>query len=274
MCLRCAGVGHVAAKCKRVYRRSPKRKRVHVRSKHSEESVEVGVQPSGSRRSPDPRSFMASQAVLSLPLTPEIAAVREELALAVVVSILSGYVTDAGMEEVLPDILNCSLAGLLTPLNDNMYLVPLSSRAKVKMTCKEEVVQFSTKDGVCSARVVPWSAEIGAVNRASGEGIWVSIWNLPLYGWCWSVILEVLKNVGELVALSQEFKTNKRFVSALVHRRLGTSLPIVLELSLGMRQYQVLLTNDNGKQMTYRADIGRFVLTERREGVDPSLQVR
>lgn len=64
--------------------------------------------------------------------------------------------------------------------------------------------------------------------------------------------MEVLKKVEELVALSLEFKTNKCLVFALVRRRPGTSLPIELELNLGMRKYLVLLTDDKGKQTTYR----------------------
>lgn len=58
--------------------------------------------------------------------------------------------------------------------------------------------------------------------------------------------------VGEMVALLQEFKTNKRFVSALVCRRPGTVLPLEIELSLGMRKYVVLLTDDRGEQTRYR----------------------
>lgn len=127
----------------------------------------------------------------------------------------SGYVTVSALEEIIPSIINCTIAGPLTPLNDASYLIPLISRAEVKDACKLDAVTFATKDGRCSARLAPWSAELGAVDRASGEGQWIRIWNLPLHGWCWSIILEVLKTVGELVSLSQELKTNKCFVLAL-----------------------------------------------------------
>lgn len=277
VCLRCAGLGHVAAKCKWEPRQSPKRKRIHVRSKHVAETTKVSSEEtptSLTRRYPEIRPQTASHSSLSLPLTQEIVTVREELALVVVVTILSGYVSDVGLGEVLPSVINRSLAGPLTPLNDKMYLVPLASRAEVNEVSKLDVVQFTTKDGSCSAKLAPWSAEIGAVDRASGDGIWVRIWNLPLHGWCWSVILEVLKKVGELVALSQEFKTNKCFVSALVRRRPGISLPIEIELNLGMRKYLVLLTDDKGKQTTYRADLGRFVLCDLGGGGEVEHQVR
>lgn len=90
--------------------------------------------------------------------------------------------TDVALNEVLPSVINHALAGLLTPLNDNTYLVPMSSKADVKEACKLDEAKLSTKDGICSARFAPWSAELGVVNRAFGEGIWVRIWNLPMHG--------------------------------------------------------------------------------------------
>lgn len=80
--------------------------------------------------------------------------------------------------------------------------------------------------------------------------------------------------MGELVSLSQEFKTNKRFVSALVRRRLGTMLPMELKLNLGMRKYLLLLTNDRGEQTSYRPDLGHFVLMDQRRSDDFGLPAR
>lgn len=40
VCLRCSGVGHVAANCRAELRRSPKRNRVHVRTKRSSDRME------------------------------------------------------------------------------------------------------------------------------------------------------------------------------------------------------------------------------------------
>lgn len=177
-----------------------------------------------------------------------------------VLTILSGYVTDRALEEIVPTIINCTLAGPLTPVNDVSYLIPLSCREKVKEVCKLDKLTFTTKDGRCAARIAPWSAEMGAVDRASGDGQWIRIWNLPLHGWCWSVILEVLKTVGELISLSQEIKTNKCFVSALVRRRKGVVLPVEIDLSLGMHKYMVLLTDDKIGLPIFRPELDRFVL--------------
>lgn len=78
---------------------------------------------------PRPRIIGPWRTSLSLLLSPEITAVREELSKVVVVTLLSGYVSDKALEEVLPSIINCSLAGSLTPVNDITYLIPLSNRA-------------------------------------------------------------------------------------------------------------------------------------------------
>lgn len=70
---------------------------VHVRAKHSLESTnEITVEspPSLILRSQDLHPLTALHSTLS----PEITAVREEMALVVVMSILSGYVTDAGLD--------------------------------------------------------------------------------------------------------------------------------------------------------------------------------
>lgn len=162
VCLRCSGVGHVVARCKLEPHRSPKRKRLHVRTKRSAElEDENRVEPPVLPRLSESRLPLVGHAILSLRLTPEIAAVREELAMVVVLTILSSYVTDAGLNEVLPSVINRALAGPLTPLNDTMYLIPLSSLADVKEVCKLDVAKFEIKDGMCLAKFAPWSAEIG-----------------------------------------------------------------------------------------------------------------
>lgn len=152
MCLRCAGVGHVAVttRCKLEARRSPKRKRMHVRSKRSSELDDQKLKVSPTLIAPPPPGpclQIPAWSFLSLLLTSEIATVREELSLVVVVTIISKYVMDSAMDEVLPSVINHCLAGPLTPLHDNTYLIPLSSHADVKKFSKMEVAKFATKDG-------------------------------------------------------------------------------------------------------------------------------
>lgn len=92
------------------------------------------------------------------------------------------------------------------------------------------------------------------------------VWNLPLHVWCWDMIKDVLRPVGELVAMSQAQTPHKEFLSVLVRRREGVALPMEIELSLGMRRYVVLVTGERCVHPVYRRELGHFVLTEK-EGV-------
>lgn len=213
---------------------------------------------------PDPRPVVAmatkiSRASLSLSLASEIESLRDELAKVAVLTLVEGYVNEASLLEVAPTIINKSLAGPITPFNDCAFLVPLSSREEVKEVCGLGS-KVATKDGPCMVNLSPWSAEISADGRASGTGQWIHLWNMPLHGWCRSIISEVVKPVGELVALSQVTNTHKRFLSTLGSSRAGVTLPFEVELSLRMRKYTVLITGDNGALPVFKRELGRYVL--------------
>lgn len=53
---------------------------------------------------------------------------------------------------------------------------------------------------------------------------------------------------------------HKRFISSLVRRRHGVSLPLELDLRIGMRKYQILITRDSGDFPQFRCELGRYVL--------------
>lgn len=74
--------------------------------------------------------------------------------------------------------------------------------------------------------------------------------------------MEVVRSVGDLVALSHASTPHKYFISALVHRRVGISLPVELDLSLGMRRYSVLITGERESHPLFRRELGRYVLPE------------
>lgn len=126
---------------------------------------------------------------------------REELAKVAVLSLEEGFVNEANLLAVMPSIINKELASPITPLYDCTFLLPLRSREEVKELCKLGKFKVKTKDGPCIVMISPWSAELGTVGRASREGQWVLIWNLPFHAWCWSIISEVLRPVEELVAV-------------------------------------------------------------------------
>lgn len=252
---------------------------LHVRSKHGKEAG-PGHEKSFSR-SPEtsvPKEIGADHPIvvesktnkfsLSLSLSPESEKLREELANVAVLSLEDGYINDVDLLAVIPSIINIDLAGPITPLNDCNFLLPMSCREEVKEICKLGAFTANTKVGPCKLRISAWSAELGAMGRASGEGTWVHIWNLPLHAWCWSTILEVIRPVGELVALSQAKLPHKQFITVLVRRRGGVKLPVEIDFNLGMRRYQVLITGERGDLPVYRRDLGRFVTFRKEDVVD------
>lgn len=71
-----------------------------------------------------------------------------------------------------------------------------------------------------------------------------------------------MRPVGELVALSHATTSHKRFLSVLVRRRFGVSLPMEMDLSLGMRKYSVIFTAERAPHPLFKRDLGRYVLSE------------
>lgn len=205
---------------------------------------------------------------ISIFLTPEIENLRDELAKVAVLSLVEGFANEPSILEEAPSFINRTLAGPLTPLNGCSYLVPLTSRKEVREVCKLGTFKVATKDGPCTLKITPWSAEIGAISRASGSSQWIHLWNLPLHHWSWCTITEVIKPMGEIVALSQASSTHKQFLSVLVHCRAGVSLPFELDLSMGMRRYTLLVTGEKGVIMSFRRDHGRYVLQVSGDGAD------
>lgn len=128
-----------------------------------------------------PKISMLNRTSLSLSLTPETVELREELARVVVLSLEEGFVNEASILAIIPSILNRELVGLITPLNDCAFLVPLARRDEVKEVCKMGSFKVATKDVPCVLKLAPWLAKLGAIGRAVGDGQWLTIWNLPLH---------------------------------------------------------------------------------------------
>lgn len=62
------------------------------------------------------------------------------------------------------------------------------------------------------------------------------VWNLPLHGWSWGIISEVLRPACELVALFQATTE--------------------IEVSLGMRKYVLIVTGDQGVVSVFKRELG------------------
>lgn len=121
---------------------------------------------------------------LSLSLSPESYDLREELAKIVVLSIVGAFVNEESVLEIIPSIINAEQVGSIVPLNELFFLLPFDNREEVREIVKLGMFEARTKDGMYKLNLAYWTAEIGALGRATGEGHWVNIWNLPLHGWC------------------------------------------------------------------------------------------
>lgn len=226
VCRRCKCTDYVAINYPLDPRRSPRRKKNWVRTQKTLNDDDLGSKlmprPQGSSSMSTGHS-LHSHVKHSIPIPLGIARGRQ--------------ISEKVLIDAIPTNLNAPLMGPITSVNDDVYLLPMASKEKVKMVSSLGVFELFSKKGLCSMSISPWSADLNALGRASGHGQWMLIWNVPLHGWCYGVIIEILKPVG---------KPNKSFISALVRRWLDVTLPVELDLSFGMRHYQVLITGDRG----------------------------
>lgn len=70
------------------------------------------------------------------------------------------------------------------------------------------------------------------------------------------------------MALSQATLPHKRFILTLVRHRLGVSLPMELDFSLGMRKCLVLFIEDLGVFSKFWAELGHYALPELGAGME------
>lgn len=85
--------------------------------------------------------------------------------------VISGFVNEKSMLEVISSIVNCSIANSITSVNDYTFLVSLASKAEVKEVCKMDTMKISTKDREYMLKAAPWTAELGADGKVTGGGI-------------------------------------------------------------------------------------------------------
>lgn len=128
------------------------------------ERIEPGLAPVMQRKVPTGR------APLSLSLSSEILNIRVELVKVTVMPVISGFVNEKSMLEVISSIVNYSIANSITSVNDYTFLVPLASIAEVKEVCKMDTMKISTKDRECILKTAPWTAELGADDKVTGAG--------------------------------------------------------------------------------------------------------
>lgn len=72
-------------------------------------------------------------------------------------------------------------------------------------------------------------------------------------------MVEILKPIGELVAVPQPSKPQKTFLSMLVRYRHLVVLLHEITLSFRMRKYIVLITDNHLPFLTFRRDLEKYV---------------
>lgn len=119
------------------------------------------------------RKQKISRASLSISLSPEMAELRKDLAKVVVLSLEERFVNESNLLVFIPSIINRPHVGQITPLNECTFWILLASREEVKDVCKMGSFKAVTKDGPCTLKLSPWSADLGTDERASGVGQWI-----------------------------------------------------------------------------------------------------
>lgn len=194
---------------------------------------------------------------LSISLSQETAKLRRELAKIIVLDIISGQTNEELLLDFLPGALNTPRVDAVHDFKGNSYLATLCSEAEAIKASKIGELSFSSKMGPCVISIKPWTAEIGSVGSATGKAQVLLIWNLPLHAWTWSVLVDLLKPIRELVAIPQPSKPHKSFISVLVRCRNRVALPHEIILSFGMRKFIVLITDNHLPFPTFRRDLDK-----------------
>lgn len=88
------------------------------------------------------------------------------------------------------------------------------------------------------------------------------IWNLPLHCWGWNTVSDLLKMIGEVINIRRHTNKPSSVLSALVCLRPSVELPMLVELSVSMRQFPVLLTDNRSPVLLFNSQSEKFVLPD------------
>lgn len=195
MCRRCEGSGHIAANCN-VRFLAPRRRKTRSRPMNLRGSPKVGKQLD------PPLSQAPRKSVVSSSVSPEVNKLRDDLSKLIIININSGFISANALQEALAELLGAQHVGPVSHFRGDSYIVSLPSLEEVKMACNLGEFEVSSNFGQCKISFTPWTGDVASEGAARGTGTWVNIWNLPLHCWCWQVVVDILRPIGELVAIS------------------------------------------------------------------------
>lgn len=159
------------------------------------------------------------KAHLSISLTQETSKLRKELSKIIVLDVVSGQTNEDILLEFLPGALNTPRVDAVYEFRGNSYLATLCSEEEALKASKIGDLSLPSRLGPCVFSISQWTAEVGSVGAATGKGQVLLIWSLPLHAWTWPVLVDLLRPIGELVAIPQPSKRHKAFLSVLVRCR-------------------------------------------------------
>lgn len=203
---------------------------------------------------------------ISISLTQETSKLRKELAKIVVIDTISGQTSDEILLEFLQGALNTPRVDAIYEFRGNSFLASPSSEAEAIKAGKIGELSLPSKMGPCVLSFKPWFAEIGSVGSASGKAQVLLIWNLPLHAWSWSILVDILRPIGEPVAIPQPSKPHKSFLSVLVRCRPRVMLPHEFILIFGMRKFILLIIDNHLPFSTFRRDLEKYIYQPSRPG--------
>lgn len=172
---------------------------------------------------------------VSIPLSLDIIRVKQELSSVVVASFLSGFVSTDRLLEIIAAELSVQTIGSASNFCGGSLLIMCSGEEMLKKVIKLSDLKCSTAYGLCTVRLRRWSSEVGSSGRAIGRTDWVHIWNMLLHCWGWNAVSDLLKTFGEVVTMRQHADEPSSALSALARLRPSVELPMLVELSVGMR---------------------------------------
>lgn len=138
---------------------------------------------------------------ISISLTQETSKLRKDLAKIIVLDIISGQTSEEILLEFLPGALNTPRVEAVYEFKGNSFLASLCSEEEAIKASKIGEFSFPSKMGPCVISIKPWSPEIGSMGSALGRAHVLLIWNLLLHAWTWSMLVDILRPIRELVAI-------------------------------------------------------------------------
>lgn len=162
----------------------------------------------------------------------------------IVIKVSSGNVSVNSLMTHLPNVLNMTSIVNITPYDEDFILSMNSSRSSTQAV-KQSPLSFSSKHGLCTISLSPWTPEFKSHSLAAGNYQWIKLSNLPLHYWNWDSIVSVLRPIGDLIYVQKREEASLKFLRVMARLKKPIAFPLQMVVNVGMRSFFVLL-EDSG----------------------------